>query len=103
MSPNEILLRRQSDMANTATDTKVDSEDRFDVEPSGDIVKEIGTDYEFKREIVWKNVIIQLILHVWGIYGLKLIPQAKIQTILLGNNLFHLIYYAFENKSGKWN
>lgn len=35
-------------------------------------VKPVGTDYSYKREIVWKNVIGFLILHLLGLWGLAI-------------------------------
>lgn len=44
--------------------------------------KEIGTDYTFKRKIVWFNAIGFLIMHLAALYGYYLCFQAKFLTIL---------------------
>lgn len=46
--------------------------------------KEIGTDYNFKREIVWFNAIGFLVLHICGVYGTYLMfsGHAKIWTTI---------------------
>ena len=48
------------------------------------LAREIGTDYNFKREIVWFNAIGFLILHICGCYGIYLMfsGQAKIWTTI---------------------
>lgn len=40
---------------------------------SGLVTKYIGTDYSYKHQIVWKNAIGFLILHVFALWGLALI------------------------------
>lgn len=34
--------------------------------------QDIGTDYTFKRQIVWKNVLGFIVLHIAAVYGLYL-------------------------------
>lgn len=48
------------------------------------MAKEIGTDYNFKREIVWFNAIGFLVLHCCGVYGVFLMfgGYAKIWTTI---------------------
>lgn len=41
----------------------------------------LGTDFSFKREIVWKNAIGFLALHLLAVYGLYLCFFAKAATI----------------------
>jgi hypothetical protein len=43
------------------------------------------TQSEFKREIVWKNVVLHLALHLMGLYGLYVyIVSAKLLTWAYG-------------------
>lgn len=44
--------------------------------------KEIGTDYTFKRQIVWPNAIGFLMLHLAGVIGLLLARYAHPLTII---------------------
>lgn len=44
----------------------------------------IGTDKNFKRQIVWLNVFGFVVLHLAAIYGLGLIWRAKILTNVFG-------------------
>lgn len=44
------------------------------------LANEIGTDFHFKREIVWFNAIGFLILHLGGIYGLYLMLTRTAMT-----------------------
>lgn len=48
------------------------------------LAKEIGTDYDFKRKIVWFNAIGFLVLHLCGVYGVYLMfsGHAKIWTTI---------------------
>jgi len=38
-------------------------------------------------QIVWKNVILMAVLHLGALYGVWLIPQAKISTLIFGKYL----------------
>lgn len=53
------------------------------------LAKEIGTDYNFKREIVWFNAIGFLVLHCCGLYGVYLMVSghAKIWTSIYCKSL----------------
>lgn len=44
--------------------------------------KEIGTDYTFKRKIVWFNAIGFLIMHLCALYGYYLCSQTKWKTFV---------------------
>lgn len=44
----------------------------------------VGTDFSFKRKLVWKNVIGFLILHMFALYGLYLCFYARFWTLLYG-------------------
>lgn len=46
--------------------------------------REIGTDKNFKRKIVWTNVFGLVLLHLAAIYGLWLCLWAKFLTIIYG-------------------
>lgn len=50
------------------------------------LAKEIGTDYTFKRQIVWFNAIGFLVLHLCALYGVFLMfaGHAKIWTTIYG-------------------
>lgn len=49
------------------------------------MAKEIGTDYNFKRQIVWFNAIGFLVLHLCGCYGVYLMfTKAKVWTTIYG-------------------
>lgn len=48
------------------------------------LLAEIGTDYNFKHEIVWFNAIGFLLLHLAGIYGFYLCFHASGYTTLYG-------------------
>lgn len=53
------------------------------------MAKEIGTDYNFKRQIVWFNAIGFLVLHLCGCYGVYLMfTRAKILTTIYGEKEF---------------
>lgn len=48
-----------------------------------------GTDYSFKRKIVWFNVIGFILLHIAALYGLFLIStQGKLITLIYGKYFF---------------
>lgn len=53
-------------------------------EASIKLAKEIGTDYTFKRQIVWFNAIGFLVLHMCAVYGVFLMfaGHAKIWTTI---------------------
>lgn len=55
-----------------------------DEQSSSKFAREIGTDYSFKREIVWFNAIGFLVLHLCGVYGtiLMFAGYAKVWTTL---------------------
>lgn len=55
--------------------------------------KEIGTDYSFKRQIVWPNAIGFLMLHLAGLVGLLMCGRAHIFTIWWSKCFF----LAFKN------
>lgn len=42
------------------------------------VTKYIGTDYSYKHEIVWKNAIGFLILHLLGIWGILVMLSGNI-------------------------
>lgn len=46
--------------------------------------QDIGTDYTFKRKIVWFNAIGFLVLHLLALYGCFRLPQCHILTPLWG-------------------
>ncbi|XP_018576960.1 stearoyl-CoA desaturase 5-like [Anoplophora glabripennis] len=62
----------------------VDSEtsDRGRVSAAGKLPADIGTDYSFKRDIVWKNALGFLALHLAAVYGLYLCSYAHTATML---------------------
>lgn len=64
-----------------------------DCELSVEQAKDIGTDFSFKRKIVWPNVIGFLVLNVLGFYGIILmfLGVANIRTIVFGELTFQLI------------
>lgn len=51
-------------------------------------VQAIGTDLSFKREIVWKNAIGFLILHLMAVYGFFLAFSAYSTTIWWSKYIF---------------
>lgn len=46
--------------------------------------KDIGTDYNFKRKIVWKNVAGFIVLHAAAFYGLYLLFFVRPLTVFYG-------------------
>lgn len=62
-------------------------------ESSIKLAKEIGTDYSYKREVVWFNAIGFLALHILAVYGVYLMfsGRAKIWTTIYGED--ELPYY----------
>ncbi|KAJ8965393.1 hypothetical protein NQ314_004144 [Rhamnusium bicolor] len=52
--------------------TNSDVKDTSKTSVRGKLPAEIGTDYNFKREIVWKNALGFLALHLAGLYGFYL-------------------------------
>lgn len=48
----------------------------------GKLPAEIGTDYDFKRSVVWKNALGFLVLHLLALYGVYLCFYAHTATIL---------------------
>jgi stearoyl-CoA desaturase (delta-9 desaturase) len=71
------------------------------VEPEiTDLLDKTKARLPFKREIVWRNVVLMSLLHLSALYGLYLcFVSAKWQTIAFGkyntniNHLQHLINY----------
>ncbi|KAL4240636.1 suppressor of clathrin deficiency [Mactra antiquata] len=66
--------------------TKLNTEDelRDDLNVMPDIINDVP-EPEVKRQplqIVWRNVILMSILHIIAIYGLYLLPQAQILTLV---------------------
>lgn len=51
--------------------------------------KEIGTDWEFKRKIVWFNAIGFLFLHIMALYGFFLLFSSHILTLLWSKLIFY--------------
>lgn len=51
--------------------------------------QDIGTDYTFKRQIVWKNVLGFIVLHVAAIYGLYLALFKAKHFMLFYGNILH--------------
>lgn len=46
--------------------------------------KNIGTDYSYKHEVVWKNAIGFLILHFLGLWGLYLVLTGSVNVYTAG-------------------
>lgn len=64
--------------------------------------RDIGTDYTFKRKIVWFNAIGFLLLNLAALYGIYLFRYAHRYTILWGklkkNYIYFLVKTFFEQK-----
>lgn len=58
------------------------------VSVAGKLPAEIGTDYSFKRDIVWKNALGFLVLHLTALYGLYLCLYAHTATIFWSKSCF---------------
>lgn len=43
---------------------------------------EIGTDYSYKRKIIWRYALGNAIVHLGALYGLYLVPQAYFKTLV---------------------
>lgn len=43
----------------------------------------IGTDFTFKRKIVWLNVVFLSLLHIGAVYSIFFLPQIKLFTWIL--------------------
>ena len=55
---------------------------------------------EVKRpplQIVWRNVILMTALHIGAIYGIYLLPQAKIKTLVWSKYLINFIVMSVLN------
>lgn len=59
-----------------------DAKDHGEASAAGKLPAEIGTDYDFKRDIVWKNALGFLALHLAGLYGLYLLFHVQRATVL---------------------
>lgn len=73
MAPSEVSQsapHHHSDHLTSQEKVKVIEEKKAKKDYSGLLPAEIGTDYNFKREIVWKNAIGFLALHLAALYGL---------------------------------
>lgn len=69
-------------------------------QPHIENIDKIGTDYTFKRKIVWQNVFGIVFIHFGALYGLYLIPSASISTIIFGKLLYNKIFSnLFFNKN----
>lgn len=66
----------QRSRIDNVADLDIDSHHSHSVQ----LANEIGTDFNFKREIVWFNAIGFLILHLAGIYGLYLMLTRTAMT-----------------------
>lgn len=61
--------------------------------------RDIGTDVEFKRKIVWINVVGFVLLHLAGLYGLWLCFSAKVWTNIYSK--FRVFEFSFLNHFNK--
>ncbi|XP_047504459.1 stearoyl-CoA desaturase 4-like [Pieris napi] len=73
--------------------------------------KDIGTDFSYKHEIVWKNVVVFAILHCLGIWGIKILVTggvswktfawATVLMICLGQGITSGAHRLFAHRSYK--
>lgn len=79
-------VRQVQEKDSSIKDESVPSKEEYrtPIETSIKLAKEIGTDFTFKREIVWFNAIGFLVLHLCGVYGVYLMfsGEAKIWTTI---------------------
>lgn len=71
------------------------------ITPSENIISEIGTDWNFKREIVWFNAIGFLALHLAGLAGLHIMGKRLVDGVGHGCNGYTIAYckYIFRIQS----
>lgn len=75
-------------MTQANSDTLIVSKEKPQRDNFPKLPQEIGTDYTFKREIVWKNVLGFIILHLAACYGLYLaVFKAHALTLFYGKIL----------------
>ena len=78
-------------MASRTETTTVTETFQDDLKLSPEVVSHKDVKYDKPRpplEIVWKNVVLIGGLHVAALYGIYLIPQAKISTLIWGAYIF---------------
>lgn len=65
------------------------------ITPNENIISEIGTDMDFKREIVWFNAIGFLALHLAGLAGLYIMGQRLVDGVEYGCSGYTIIYCKY--------
>lgn len=80
MAPNGNLVPETKKMNGYTVDTHLK------------LPKEIGTDYSFKRDVVWFNAIGFLFLHLAGLIGFVLIFFSHPLTIVWSKYIFYFFF-----------
>lgn len=77
------------------TDVKISKQPKSNFD--NDIIKNIGTDYSYKHQVVWKNAIGFFILHLLGIWGHLIVFTGGIywQTFMWSKFLMNIFYFYF--------
>lgn len=65
------------------------------ITPSENVISEIGTDMNFKREIVWFNAIGFLMLHLAGLAGLYIMGERLVDGIGHGCIGYTIVYCEY--------
>lgn len=65
------------------------------ITPNENIISEIGTDWSFKREIVWFNAIGFLALHLAGLAGLYIMGERLVDGVGHGCNGYTIAYCKY--------
>lgn len=76
MSPNGNVITEDSKR------TDNNKNNVYSVDTYLKLPKEIGTDYSFKREIVWFNAIGFFMLHLAGLIGIGIVPFVHPFTVI---------------------
>lgn len=78
---------RKGDTVNGSQNCQTISEDAVE----GDLAK--SEEVPYKRQIVWKNVVLFIYLHLAALYGLYLVfTSAKMNTLIFGKYYIHILF-----------